>query len=144
MDQRLSMITLGVDDLVRAKAFYEALGWQANSDDEGIVAFNLLGMVLGLYPWEGVAAEVGMSPEDYGKPNVMVAYNVREKSEVAEVLAKAEAAGGKIVKPAQDVFWGGHSGYFRDPDGHYWEVGFNPFSPLGPKGGFQFGGGDGV
>ena len=85
MDQRLSMITLGVDDLARAKAFYESLGWQANSeDDEGIVAFNLLGMVLGLYPWEGVAAEVGMSVEDYGKPNVMVAYNVREKGEVAD------------------------------------------------------------
>lgn len=145
MEQRLSMITLGVDDLDRARAFYEALGWTPSSDEnEGIVAFNLLGMVLGLFPWEGVAAEVGMTVEDYGKPNAMVAYNVRDKSDVTTLLDLAAKAGGTIVKPAQDVFWGGHSGYFRDPDGHYWEVAFNPFSPPGPKGGFQFGGGDGL
>lgn len=141
MEQRLSMITLGVADLQRSKVFYEGLGWKAEPmEGEGIVAFNLLGMVLGLYPWKDVAAEVGMTADEYGTPNVMVAYNVREKSEVAEFLSKAEAAGGTIVKPAQDVFWGGHSGYFRDPDGHYWEVAFNPFSPVGPKGGFQWGG----
>ncbi|MDP7151295.1 MAG: VOC family protein [Paracoccaceae bacterium] len=145
MEQRLSMITLGVDDLARAKAFYEGLGWQAEPmQDEGIVAFNLIGMVLALYPWAHVAAEVGMSVADYGRPNVMVAYNVREKSEVASILAKAQNAGGTIVKPAQDVFWGGHSGYFRDLDGHYWEVAHNPFSPVGPKGGFQWGGGEGA
>ena len=74
----------------------------------------------------------------------MLAYNVRTMEEVAQVLAAAEAAGGTIAKTAQDVFWGGHSGYFRDPDGHYWEVAFNPFSPLGPNGGFQWNGGDGA
>lgn len=137
----MSMITLGVDDLERAKAFYEGMGWKAQqSDGEGIIAFNLLGMVLTIYPWAEVAAEVGLSAAEYGKPNVMVAYNVREKLEVAEILTLAEAAGGTIAKPAQDVFWGGHSGYFRDPDGHYWEVAYNPFSPVGPKGGFQWGG----
>jgi len=83
-----------------------------------------------------------MTVEEYGKPNVMLAHNVRTREEVAATLAVAEAAGGTIVKPAQDVFWGGHSGYFRDLDGHYWEVAFNPFSPLGPKGGFQWGGGN--
>lgn len=144
MDQRLSVVSLGVDDLERAKAFYEALGWQAASEETGIVAFNLLGIALTLYPWPDVAAEVGMTVEEYGKPNVMLAYNVREKSEVVDILAAAEAAGATIVKPAQDVFWGGHSGYFRDLDGHYWEVAFNPFSPLGPKGGFQWNGGDGA
>lgn len=85
-----------------------------------------------------------MTAEEYGKPSSMVAYCVREKHQVAEVLSLAKKAGAQIVKPAQDVFWGGHSGYFRDPEGHYWEVAFNPFSPVGPKGGFQFGGGDGV
>ena len=145
LEQRISMITLGVDDLGRAKTFYEGLGWKAeHAEGEGIVAFNMLGMVLTIYPWEHVAAEVGMTVEDYGKPNVMLAHNVRGKSEVAAFLAKAEAAGGTIVKPAQDVFWGGHSGYFRDPDGHYWEVAFNPFSPVGPQGGFQWGGGEGA
>jgi len=142
MDQRVSVVGLGVDDLTRAKRFYEALGWRAASDETGIVAFNLIGMALTLYPWPDVAAEVGMTVEEYGKPNVMLAHNVRTRDEVAATLAKAEAAGGTIVKPAQDVFWGGHSGYFRDLDGHYWEVAFNPFSPLGPKGGFQWGGGN--
>lgn len=144
MEQRVSIISLGVDDLARAKAFYQALGWESASEESGIVAFNLLGHVLTLYPWADVAAEVGLTPDEYGKPNVMLAYNVREKAEVAQVLAAAKVAGGTITKPAQDVFWGGHSGYFRDLDGHYWEVAFNPFSPIGPKGGFQWNGGDGA
>jgi len=134
-----------VENLTRAKAFLTALGWQISSQDEGIAAYNMMGtMVLSLYPWPDVAAELGMTPEDYGKPNAMIGQNVRTKEEVAETLAKAKAAGATIVKPAQDVFWGGHSGYFRDPDGHYWEIAYNPVSPLGPKGGFQWNGGHGA
>lgn len=145
MEQRLSGIVLGVDDLDRAKAFLGALGWDVASQETGIAAYNMMGaMVLSLYPWADVAAELGLSPEEYGKPSAMIGQNVRTKEAVAETLAKAEAAGATIVKPAQDVFWGGHSGYFRDPDGHHWEIAFNPFSPLGPKGGFQWNGGIGA
>ena len=110
MEQRVSLITLAVDDLHRATSFYETLGWRrVESDDEGVVAFDLIGQTLGLYP----------------------------RAELAEAVA---AAGGHILKPAQDVFWGGHHGYFSDPDGHIWEVAYNPFSPLGPKGEFGWGG----
>ena len=132
------MVTLGVDNLDRARAFYTALGWAStDAGDEGIVFFNVQNAVLALYPWAGVADEFGLSIDDFGKPSAMLAYNVRTKDEVANILAEAEAAGGTIAKPAQDVFWGGHSGSFRDPDGHYWEVAFNPFSPLGPNGEMQ-------
>lgn len=145
MDQRLSGIVLGVEDLDRARSFLTALGWDCASQEKGIAAYNMMGtMVLSLYPWADVAAELNMTPENYGKPSSMIGQNVRTKEEVAETLAMAEAAGATIVKPAQDVFWGGHSGYFRDPDGHYWEVAFNPFSPLGPKGGFQWNGDEGA
>ena len=105
--------------------------------DEGIVFFNLQNSVLSLYPWKGVAEEFGMSEADFGRPSSVLAYNVASRDDVANILAEAERAGGSIVKPAQDVFWGGHSGSFCDPDGHYWEVAFNPFSPLGPNGEMQ-------
>jgi uncharacterized protein len=145
LEQRLSGLVLGVDDLGRAKAFLSALGWEAASQEDGIVAYNMLGAsVLSLYPWSDVAAEIGVTAEEFGKHSAMIGQNVRSKEEVSEILAKAEAAGAKIVKHAQDVFWGGHSGYFQDPDGHYWEIAYNPFSPLGPKGGFQWNGGEGA
>ena len=142
MEQRITMVTLGVADLARAIAFYTALGWeQANAgEDEGIAFFNVQNTVFALYPWKGVAAEFGMSEEQFGRPSTILAYNVRTKEEVAPILAEAKAAGGKIVKEAVDVFWGGHSGYFQDPDGHYWEVAHNPFSPLGPNGEAKIGG----
>ena len=142
LDQRITMITLGVADLARATAFYKALGWTCANDDadEGIAFFNVQNSVFALYPWKGVAEEFGQTEEEFVRPNAMLAYNVKAKEEVAPILAEAEAAGGTIAKPAQDVFWGGHSGYFRDPDGHYWEVAWNPFSPLGPNGEARIGG----
>ena len=142
MDQRISMITLGTADMDRALAFYKAMGWvQANEGSaEGIAFFNVQNSVFALYPWKGVAEEFGQTEEEFGRPNVVLAYNVDAKEKVAPVLDQALAAGGTIAKPAQDVFWGGHSGYFRDPDGHYWEVAHNPFSPLGPNGEAQIGG----
>ena len=142
MEKRVSLITLGVADLERAATFYEALGWQRAPGAEGVIAFDLLGQTLGLYPLEALAEDIGVDPSSLkpGASTVTFAHNVRSREDVAPLLAAAEAAGGKVLKPAQDVFWGGHHGYFSDPDGHFWEIAFNPFSPLGADGGFQWGG----
>ena len=140
MQQRLSMITLGVRDLPKSRAFYEALGWQEVTKENGdnVTFFNMSnGMVLGLFPWDNLAKDAVVSAAGEGFRGVAIAYNVNEKHEVVEVLAEAEQVGATIVKPAQDVFWGGHSGYFTDLDGHLWEVAYNPFSPLDDKGNFQ-------
>lgn len=142
MEQRVSLITLAVDDLDRARSFYQALGWRVDSTEEGVVAFNLLGSVIGLYPRSNLMRDIGL--EESGPPpifsGITLSHNVREKDQVAEMLAEAEAAGARILKPAHDVFWGGHIGYFADPDGHIWEVAYNPFAPLGSDGAFQWGG----
>ena len=141
MEQRISIVTLGVSDMARARAFYEALGWRASTPpDCPVCAFDLNGMTLGLYGRDALAEDAKVSPEGGGFRGAALAYNVREKSEVAEILALAESAGGSLVKAAEDVFWGGHSGYFADPDGHLWEVAWNPHAPLGPNGEFQWNG----
>ncbi len=141
MEQRISIVTLGVEDLARARAFYESLGWRiANEELAGsIVTFTLNGVGLALYPRAKLLEDIGL-PDLDGRATgaVTLAYNVRNREEVAAVLAGAERAGGTIVKPAQDVFWGGHSGYFRDPDGHLWEVAWNPGSPLDGAGNFAW------
>ena len=90
--------------------------------------------MLALYPWDKLAEDAQVSNEGHGFRGVTLAHNVRERKEVHEVLTQAAAAGGKIIKPAQDVFWGGHSGYFADPDGHLWEVCWNPHFPLAEDG----------
>ena len=141
MDQRLSIITLAVDDLPRARAFYEALGWRVASEEhaDSIVCFTLNGIGFALYPRAKLIEDIG--PQAGGGAAtgaVTLAYNVRAREDVAKALDEAERAGGVIVKPAQDVFWGGHSGYFQDPDGHFWEVAWNPFSPLDEKGNFTW------
>ena len=143
MENRVSLITLGVADLERAAAFYETLGWRREPSPDGVIAFNLLGQTLGLYPLDKLAEDIGVPVEQLkpGGSTVSLAHNVRSPEAVAELLSAAEAAGGRVLKPAQDVFWGGHHGYFADPDGHFWEVAFNPFSPLGRNGAFQWGGG---
>lgn len=140
MQQRVSLITLGVADLDRAAGFYQALGWEKASTEPGIVAFDLHGMALCLYPWEKIAQDLGMSEAELGRPSSLLAHNVEAPDQVDPLLALAESAGATIVKPAEKVFWGGYSGLFRDPDGHIWEVAHNPFSPLGPKGQFRWGG----
>jgi predicted lactoylglutathione lyase len=140
MQQRVSLITLGVKDMSAAAVFYEALGWARVDSPDGVVAFDLIGQTLGLYPLAELASDLGIPVKELGAGRMTLGYNTAKKSDVAPLLAKAEQAGGRILKPAQDVFWGGHHGYFADLDGHIWEVAHNPFSPLGPKGEFQWNG----
>jgi catechol 2,3-dioxygenase-like lactoylglutathione lyase family enzyme len=142
MQQRVSLITVGVKDLAKAAAFYEALGWARVESQDGVVAFDLIGQTFGLYPLDALAEDLGSSVETLGAGRMTLGYNVVEKADVAPILAKAKAAGGDILKPAQDVFLGGHHGYFADPEGHIWEIAHNPFSPLGPNGEFQWNGAD--
>ena len=141
MEQRVSLITLAVADPERAVAFNEALGWRRVPASDGVDAFDLIGQTLGLYSRAGLAAELGIEESEIGGfSGVTLAHNVREKDEVAPLLQAAASAGGTVLVPAQDVFWGGHHGYFADPDGHVWEVAHNPFSTLGPNGEFQWSG----
>ena len=140
MEQRLTMVTLGVRDLARARAFYEqGLGGALGDGVEGQVAFYQLGgMLVGLYGLEALAedAKLTLAPLEPGKTlgGITLAYNVRDEAAVDAALAEAEAAGATILKPAEKVFWGGYSGYFADPDGHPWEVAFNPFWTLNDDG----------
>lgn len=140
MQQRLSIITLGVSNLAASKRFYTELGWQvANEGDEGIVAYNLHQTALALYPVDKLAEDAQVNLQLKGFPKCTLAYNVKSESEVDSVLAEAERAGARIIKPAQKVFWGGYSGYFADPDHFLWEVAYNPYATLGPNGEFQWG-----
>ncbi|MEP2980092.1 MAG: VOC family protein [Lentilitoribacter sp.] len=144
MDQRVSIITLGVKDLAKAKGFYEALGWKAAEmppEEEGnIVAFDLQTMTLALYPLDKLDEDTGQAIERKGPPTFTLAYNVASEKEVDQTLTDAQTCGANIIKPAEKAFWGGYSGYFTDLDGYYWEVAFNPFAKLGPKGEFQWNG----
>jgi catechol 2,3-dioxygenase-like lactoylglutathione lyase family enzyme len=135
VEPRISLITLATRDLARAQAFYEALGFVASSSgNESVAFFRAGGVVLGLFGWDELAEDAGVPAAGEGFRGVTIAHNVRDRSEVATVLAAAEAAGGRIVTPAHDVFWGGHNGYFADLDGHLWEVAWNPFFPLAEDG----------
>ena len=140
MDQRVSLITLAVDDPDRATAFYEALGWQRVDSPDGIVVFDLIGQVLGLYPRAKLAEDMGVATEELRGSGVTLSYNVREKDEVAALYEAALAAGARGIKEPHDIFWGGHIAYAADPDGHVWEFAWNPFSPPGPGGEFQWNG----
>jgi predicted lactoylglutathione lyase len=142
MEQRISIITLGVSDLKKARAFYDALGWKVASEDkaEEIVAYDLQNMTLALYPLSKLAEDAEIPVQRSGYSTITIAYNVNSETEVNETLEEVQKAGGKLVKAAEKVFWGGYSGYFSDPDGNLWEVAYNPFAPLGPKGEFQWGG----
>ncbi|HTS67462.1 MAG TPA: VOC family protein [Terriglobia bacterium] len=136
MEARINIVTLGVSDLQRARKFYEeGLGWKASSaSQDTIVFFQLGGIVLALYPRGLLADDATVLADGSGFRGITLAHNARAKEDVAGILKIAEAAGGKIVKPAQDVFWGGHSGYFADPDGHLWEVAWNPHFKLNQRG----------
>ena len=131
MDPRISIITLGVQDLERSLVFYrDGLGFPTTRKSEGgIIFFQTSGTCLALYPYEELAKDVSdafVIPRSKFS-GITIAHNVHTKEEVAEILQMAERAGGKIEKQAQDVSWGGHSGYFSDPDGYLWEVAYGAF-----------------
>jgi catechol 2,3-dioxygenase-like lactoylglutathione lyase family enzyme len=126
MEQRLSLITLGVADLERARAFYEALGWRSPTDPaDGVAFFPSGGMVVALWSREALAEDSGVA-DGGGWGGVTLAHNVRSPAEVDEVLGEAERAGATIARRGAETFWGGYSGVFVDPDGHPWEVAHNP------------------
>lgn len=127
MEQRISIVTLGVANLARSRAFYEALGWRRSvADVEGIVFFQCGGMALGLYPRQSLADDANLSAEGSGFAGITLAWNGRTRQEVDAVMAEAKTAGAHIVKAAEEAFWGGYSGYFADPDGFLWEIAHNP------------------
>jgi uncharacterized protein len=126
MEQRLSLVTLGVSDLARAKRFYEALGWVTNTDPElDVFFFQAGGMVVALWDRASLAEDSGVE-DTGGWGGVTLAHNVRSPEEVDRVIAEAEAAGATIPRHGAETFWGGYSGIFVDPDGHPWEVAHNP------------------
>ena len=135
MEQRISLITLGVSNLERSGKFYERLGWRrAVANAEGIIFFQAGAMALALYPRSHLAKDAHAPPDGHGFAGISLAYNARTRDEVDKVMAEAEAAGAKILKPAQDAFWGGYSGYFADPDDFAWEVAWNPSFPIAADG----------
>lgn len=133
MKSRISVITLGVDDLEKSVAFYrDGLGLQTDGIvgeefEHGAVAFFQLqsGLRLALWPRASIAHDTGLNLEPTSRTELTIGYNVNSKGEVDEVMSEAKAAGANIVKPAEDTFWGGYAGYFTDPDGHLWEVVWN-------------------
>ena len=135
MEQRVSIITLGVADLTRSREFYERLGWRRSmAKAEGVVFFQAGGMALALFPRHELAKDANIPSEAHGFSGISLAYNARNRQEVDAVLAEAKAAGAKLLKPAQEAFWGGYSGYFSDPDGFLWEVAWNPSFPMAADG----------
>lgn len=135
MEQRLSIVTLGVSDLARSQEFYERLGWRKSmADAQGVVFFQAGGMALALYPRQELAKDAHVPAEGHGFSGVSLAYNARTREEVDAVIADAETAGATVLKPAREAFWGGYSGYFSDPDGFLWEIAWNPFFPIAEDG----------
>ena len=135
MEQRVSLITLGVADLQRSTEFYERLGWRRSMvQAQGVMFFQVGGMALALYPRDELARDANIPSDGSGFSGMTLSYNTRHREEVDSVLAQAQAAGAKLVKPAQDAFWGGYSGCFSDLDGFLWEVAWNPSFPIGEDG----------
>lgn len=135
MKQTLSFITLGVADLATSRAFYSALGWQESAGSKAEIAFYQVGSIaFALFQREALADDAGVAAAGNGFPGFTLAHNVPTEAAVGETLSEAVAAGGRLVRPAEKVFWGGFRGYFADPDGFLWEVCYNPFFPLDAQG----------
>ena len=133
--QRVTLITLGVADLARSRGFYTALGWrEAPGGSEGVAFYQLHGAALALFGREDLAADQGRPGTALGTGAVTLAQNFATKAEVDAAFAAALAAGATALKRPEEVFWGGYSGYWADPDGHVWEIAMNPFWPLAPDG----------
>lgn len=141
MEQRLSLITLGVKDLEKSKAFYmTGLGWALSPKSQGdLVVFQIGGMALALYPRDELSQDVNL-PLGQGFGGITLAYNARSETEVDHVMNLAGQAGATILKPAQATFWGGYAGYFTDPDGYPFEIAYNPFWPLDAAGNLEISG----
>lgn len=135
MDQRISIITLGVNDLAISKNFYaDGLGWKPAFENKEIIFFQAGGTVFALFLRNELAADFNADPGMFGRAAMALAYNVREKNEVDPLMQRAAEAGATILKPARQASWGGYSGYFADPDGFAWEVAWNPQWRLAPDG----------
>jgi uncharacterized protein len=127
MDQRLNLITLGVADVARARRFYEALGWQAaGASTEGIVYFDLGTVTLALFARAPQARNAGLVDDGARFSGITLTYHVRRQEEIYQLLGKAKAAGGTVLRNTEKVPWGGYAGWFCDPDGHPWEVAWSP------------------
>jgi uncharacterized protein len=134
MEQRLSLVTLGVSDLARSRAFYEALGWKTGAAaEDDVVFFQAGGMILALWGRDQLAEDSGVE-DSGGWGGITLAYNCRSPEEVDAVIEEARAAGAKIPRAGAATFWGGYSGMFVDPDGHPWEVAHNPHWRIEPDG----------
>jgi hypothetical protein len=134
MEQRVSLVTLGVRDLARARAFYEALGWTTGAEPgDDVVFFQCGGTIVALWGREHLAADSGVA-DSGGWGGVTLAYNTRSPEEVDAVLAEAREAGATIARSGAETFWGGYSGAFVDPEGHAWEVAHNPHWTLSEDG----------
>jgi predicted lactoylglutathione lyase len=133
VEQRLSLVTLGVADLDVSRRFYDALGWQETPRAEGVVFFQAGCMVVGLWSRSELAADSGVA-DDGGWGGVTLAHNVLTREEVDAVIAQARGAGARIAREPEETVWGGYSGVFVDPDGHPWEIAHNPYWTLAPDG----------
>ncbi len=134
MKPRMSMITLGVEDIGRAVDFYQnGLGFPRHGDGDDVAFFELNGTWLGLYGRNALAEDAQVDAAGTGFNSFAIAHNVDSEEEVDEVIQQAIGAGAELVKNPQKAFWGGYSGYFKDPDGHLWEVAHNPFTWIGPR-----------
>jgi catechol 2,3-dioxygenase-like lactoylglutathione lyase family enzyme len=136
VDQRVSLITLGVTDLARARTFYEALGWRVDRDPQDVIFFQAGGMVVALWSRERLAEDSGVE-DSGGWGGVTLAYNAHDPGEVDTVIGQARTAGARIAREPGTTFWGGYAGVFVDPDGHPWEVAHNPDWTLAPDGSVQ-------
>ncbi|MGQ3487758.1 VOC family protein [Roseovarius pacificus] len=132
--QRVTLITLGVRDLPRARAFYAALGWSPAEEADGISFYQMNGLVLGLFGLQALAADQGRPDATLGTGAMTLAQNFSTETEVDTAFELAMSAGATELKRPEKVFWGGYSGYYADPDGHVWEVAMNPFWPLADDG----------
>jgi predicted lactoylglutathione lyase len=141
VEQRLSLVTLGVKDLTHARTFYEALGWstEAAPDDDDVVFFQAGGMIVALWSRASLAEDSGVE-DGGGWGGVTLAYNTRSPEEVDAAIEEARAAGASVVRKPAATFWGGYSGVFLDPDGHPWEVAHNPHWQIAPDGSVRLNG----
>lgn len=140
MEQRVSLITIGVADLARARTFYvSGLGWKPVFENDTVVFFQLNGVIAGLFPLDELAKDASYPLDRLGTGGMALAFNTRSREEVDALLSVAKRAGATVSAPAAEKVWGGYGGYFVDPDGHLWEVAWNPSFAIDEDGNVQFG-----